>query len=73
MSSTVLFSMLFLSNLRSIHEAGVLHGNLSLDSLLVQNSGDITIANFSQARMDVHDDQLREEYQSMSVLLNSIP
>jgi len=63
----------FLTCLHSIHEAGVLHGNLSLENLLVRNSGDVTIANFNHARMDASEDQVREEYHSLCVLLDNLP
>jgi len=63
----------FLASLHSIHTAGVLHGNLGLDNLLVTNSGDVIIANFSQAKMNTPEVQLQEEYQYMQVFFLGIP
>ena len=66
----------FLANLRSIHNAGVLHGDIGLHSLFIKDSesDEAIIANFGRARVvDTTEDELKAEYQLMCILLDSIP
>jgi len=64
----------FLANLRSIHNAGVLHGDVGLHSLFIKDSDEAIIANFGRARVvDTTEDELKAEYQLMCILLDSIP
>jgi len=48
--------------LELIHAAGILHGNLRLENLLVTDMGDVTIIDFNQGWNDASENELREEY-----------
>lgn len=58
----------FFAILRSIHDAKVLHRDLRLENLLVQDSGDVTIIDFDQARLEA-EDGFENEYQGLRRLL----
>jgi Predicted choline kinase involved in LPS biosynthesis len=55
-----------------IHAAGVLHGDLRLENLLVTDTGDVTIIDFDQGRNGASEDELREEYALLYDMLHRI-
>lgn len=60
----------FLAILRSIHHADILHGNLTLDNLLVKDTGDVIIAGFDQAQMEAPQQRLEEEHEQLLKLFS---
>ena len=69
MTDKVHSSDAFLDTLRSIHDAGVLHGDLRLDNLLVKDTKDVTIIDFDRAVLHADDAKKEEEFQSLLELL----
>jgi serine/threonine protein kinase len=61
----------FLRVLKSIHDAKVLHRDLRLENLLVQDSGDVAIIDFDRAKLG-SEDGLREEYEDLQRLLEDL-
>ena len=61
----------FLRVLKSIHDAKVLHRDLRLENLLVQDSGDVAIIDFDRAKV-APEDGLREEYEDLQSLLEDL-
>lgn len=51
-----------------MHDAKVLHGDLRLENLLVQDSGDVVIIDFDQAKLEA-EDGFGEEYEVLRSLL----
>src|ERR1700734_549889 len=55
--------------LRSIHMAGVHHGDLRYENLLIDASGEVAIIDFDQATIYGGERARREEYQKLARLL----
>ena len=69
MTDKVYSSDAFFETLMSIHDAGVLHGDLRLDNLLVKDTKDVTIIDFDRAVLHADDAKKEEEFQSLLELL----
>jgi len=52
-----------------MHHAAILHGNLQLDNLLVNDAGDVAITGFDQSTITPDTTLLFKERQSMEGLL----
>ena len=59
----------FMEILRSIHEAGVHHGDLRYENLLIDASGQVAIIDFDQATIRTGESVRREEYRKLTRLL----
>jgi serine/threonine protein kinase len=64
-----LIRLRFLAILESIHDAGILHGNLRLDNLLVNDSGDVAIVDFDEAKQRPDVNLVHKERQFLDGLL----
>jgi hypothetical protein len=61
----------FLAVLKSIHNAGIIHGNLRRDNLLVNDTGEVAIVDFDQARLSYDTKEYERERQSLVDILES--
>jgi serine/threonine protein kinase len=61
----------FLAVLQSIHGAGVQHGDLRYDNLLVKDSGEVAIIDFDRARRNTRQSSRKEEYHALMQLLDN--
>lgn len=57
--------------LKSIHASGVLHGDLRLENMLINSTGELSIIDFTHSTLDASKDELRDEYLAFSRLLSS--
>jgi len=62
----------FLGILNLIHGAGIIHGNLGLDNLLVSDSGDVAIVDFELARTSYDRHECVKEHQMLSDMLHAL-
>jgi len=58
--------------LMSIHKAGIVHGNLQLDNLLVDDSGDVAIVDFDHARLSYDAKEHDKEHESLVEMLKVV-
>jgi tRNA A-37 threonylcarbamoyl transferase component Bud32 len=58
--------------LKGIHNAGIVHGNLRLDNLLINDSGDVGIVDFDHARLSYDAKEHERERQSLAGLLKVV-
>jgi serine/threonine protein kinase len=58
--------------LKSIHNAGIVHGNIRLDNLLVNDSGDVAIVDFDCARWCLDTKEHDKERQSLLNILKTV-
>lgn len=63
------FRDMLLSHLGLIHAAKVLHGDLRLDNVMVDDYGDVTIIDFDQAVLKSKKDELDKEYNTFAAFL----
>lgn len=63
------FRNALLSHLRSIHAAKVVHGDLRLDNVMINDNGDVAIIDFDQAVMKSKKDELDKEYNAFAAFL----
>lgn len=54
-----------------MHDAGILHGNLRLDNLHVNDSGDVTIVDFDHANISLDKSLFFEERRLLESLLKA--
>jgi len=62
----------FLAILKSIHQAGVIHGDLRYDNLMVDASDEVAIIDFDRAIINPTESAKKEEYRELRRLLNRI-
>jgi serine/threonine protein kinase len=55
--------------LECIHDAGIVHGNLGLDNLLIDDAGEVAIVDFEQARFSCDTNKHYSERQSLISIL----
>jgi serine/threonine protein kinase len=58
--------------LKAIHDAGIVHGNLQLNNLLINDSGDVGIVDFDHARLSYDTKEHERERQSLAGLLKAV-
>jgi RIO-like serine/threonine protein kinase len=61
----------FLAGLESIHKAGVYHGDLRYENLVIDSSGDVAIIDFDQAIIDGKESDKKSEYRKLRRLLEA--
>ena len=64
-------SSAFLAILASMHDAAIFHGNLQLDNLFINDSGDAVITAFDKATITPDTNLLFKELQSLEDLLQA--
>ena len=58
--------------LNSIHKAGIIHGNLRLDNMLVNDTGEVAIVDFDQAQRSSDPRRFHKEVQALEGLLEDL-
>lgn len=64
---------LFIRLLQAVHAAGVVHGDIRADNLLVDENGGVSIIDFDQASFDTSKDNRRSDLEQFSQLFPRAP
>jgi serine/threonine protein kinase len=60
----------FLAIMRAIHSAGVHHGDLRYENLLINDSGEVAIIDLDRATLNASESARNEEYKNLCRLLD---